>query len=690
MATAKKAKATIQAEELAVISVAVGQLIPWDENVRGAYTEAGISELAAMIQATGLIAPPIVRPAAGKKGKFEVIDGGRRLAAIQMLLSQKAIAKDKQIQCLLAPEGANGTELGLAANAYEVMHPVDQYEAFAKLVTDGYDEARIAARFGVTETVVRKRLKLANVSPYLRDQARQGKMTLETLAAFTLSDDHGKQEQVWNGLQSYQRQPGTVKRLLTDEKVSTEDKRVTFIGGVEAYEQAGGTVTCDLFESESYLDNPALLNQLVSAKLQLEAVAPIEEGWSWVEIHPEFSEYEGLKPFGRLQGKRVPVAPLSEADQNKLAELEGELETLETALAGMDDDDEDSAEIEARQQQLQEEIDALKPNRSYTVVFTPEEKAVSGVILTIDYRGKLEAFPGLVRKEDAKKATALVKESGAASTMTKQPEEEKGEYSQALLETLTATKTAIVAAELATKPEKALAVHVFSLLLSMFATHFGVYGEPGIHLSASQTNLDAAEGERATVFVRKNLGEQWLAWLPKDANKLWEWCIAADSFDLLNLLAAMTAASLDGIVKAGARPDQRANTLLDRVGTLVEANPRLWYTPTAENFYSKVSKPTILKAMAEAGRPADDETKKLKKGELAEVAQLKIDGSDWLPGPLNINTSAAFRSFRSSDDLPGEGDNEDEEFDGEDEGDDEGDWQSAEGIGIQDLVSVGD
>lgn len=40
----------------------------------------------------------------------------------------------------------------------EEMHPVDQCEAFDALAKQGKDIADIAARFGTTEAIVRKRL----------------------------------------------------------------------------------------------------------------------------------------------------------------------------------------------------------------------------------------------------------------------------------------------------------------------------------------------------------------------------------------------------------------------------------------------------------------------------------------------------------------------------------------------------
>jgi ParB family chromosome partitioning protein len=47
------------------------------------------------------------------------------------------------------------------------MHPADQFTAFRSLLDQGMTVEDVAARFGVSVTTVRQRLKLANVAPRL-------------------------------------------------------------------------------------------------------------------------------------------------------------------------------------------------------------------------------------------------------------------------------------------------------------------------------------------------------------------------------------------------------------------------------------------------------------------------------------------------------------------------------------------
>jgi len=167
-------------------------------NLRKTDKAHGVEQLAASIQAHGLLQNLQVKPTA--KGQFEVVAGGRRLAALKLLAKQKKIATDHPIPCNLL-DGEDVTEISLAENEVrQAMHPADQFDAFKALADNGKGEEEIAARFGVTPHVVRQRLKLAAVSPKLIALYRKGEMTLGCLMAFAVSDDHQQQEKAWGGI----------------------------------------------------------------------------------------------------------------------------------------------------------------------------------------------------------------------------------------------------------------------------------------------------------------------------------------------------------------------------------------------------------------------------------------------------------------------------------------------------------
>ena len=159
-------------------SIPLNKLTAWDGNVRKtAGADTALAELAASIAAHGLLQSLVVRN--GKKGRFAVVAGGRRLAALLQLAEAGKIAADYAVPCQVVADDADATEISLAENAVrEQMHPADEFEAFRDLSDKGMPAADVAARFGVTEAVVSKRLKLARVSPVILTAYRDGKLDL--------------------------------------------------------------------------------------------------------------------------------------------------------------------------------------------------------------------------------------------------------------------------------------------------------------------------------------------------------------------------------------------------------------------------------------------------------------------------------------------------------------------------------
>jgi ParB-like chromosome segregation protein Spo0J len=140
----------------------------------------------------------------------------------------------------------------LAENVHRApLHPLDQFRAFQALRQKGQSEEEIAAAFFVGVNVVKQRLRLATVSEKLLDIYAEDGMSLEQLMAFTVTNDHKRQEQVWESLQrSYSQEPYQIRRLLTERTVRASDRRALFIG-IEVYEKAGGIIMRDLFQQDA-------------------------------------------------------------------------------------------------------------------------------------------------------------------------------------------------------------------------------------------------------------------------------------------------------------------------------------------------------------------------------------------------------------------------------------------------------
>jgi len=484
-------------------------------NVRKTGCDAGLEELAASIEAHGLLENLVVSkaPPKGEEPRYDVAAGGRRLAALKLLARRKKIARDHAVPCQLRAGDAL-LELSLAENLMRApLHPADQYDAFAALKSEGLPIEDIAARFGLSPTVVQQRLKLAAVSPRLIAEYRKDEMTLEQLMAFAISDDHGAQEAVWFENPYADVSAHSIRRLLTRSHVDGRDRRARFIGA-KAYEAAGGIVVRDLFdaENEGYFTDSQLLDRLVAERLEAEAAPVRQEGWLWVEMWPE-ADFERLNQFGRA--KTIAVR-LSKKDEKRLTKLGERYDEL-VSLVEDDSEQEGSDELD----RVSEELEALQAR---TIAWADNAKASSGAVVFLNSDGRPTFQRGLIRPEDRKPEPRRDKqaatESSAATTG----------YSEALLADLSAHRTAALREVLATNPDKALTALLEVLVRVVF---FDAYPECCLKIVPSLTDLgrySKSVGESKAAASSFERHAHWQGRLPP-AETLWPWLEALGEMD---------------------------------------------------------------------------------------------------------------------------------------------------------------
>ncbi len=318
--------------------------------------------------------------------------------------------------CQVIENNADATEISLAENAVrENMHPADECDAYRDLIDKGAPIADVAARFGKTEHYVKQRLKLARVSPVVIEAYRKGKLNLEQVQAFAVSDDHDAQVALFQDFDPDRNDADDIRDALTENDIAVTDKRVRYVT-LKAYEKAGGTVRRDLFSQDDdgvfILDVP-LLHRLVSEKLDRAAKTAQKEGWKWVEVHPDF-DYQAKSKF---HIRREELTPLSAKKQAELEALQKEYDELEDQWSNSDD-----AERPERLDQIGERIEELNGSREK---FWPAETlAIAGAVVHLDHSGKAEIVRGLVRPEDMPKKTGKSRataQTGPLPAATKTP-----------------------------------------------------------------------------------------------------------------------------------------------------------------------------------------------------------------------------------------------------------------------------
>ena len=605
------------------IFVPLNMLKKSPRNVRKTgHTAAEIEALAASIAATGMLQNLVVEPERDGEGRetghyFVTIGEGRRLAQV-LRAKRKEIRKDEPVRCVL-DTAHDAHEISLAENVMRSpMHPADEFEAFALLhMEKGMAADDIAARFGVTPAVVRQRLKLAAVSPALMAVYREGGMSLEQVMAFTLTDDHVRQQEVWQGL-GWDKGADAIRRALTEGQVDADDRRARFVGA-EAYLAAGGVITRDLFDDENggYFADPALLDRLVLAKLEQEAQAVRAEGWAWVMVTPEF-DFRATSAMRRV----YPSEPeLSAKARRRMEKLEAEYRELETVA----DNETMTEAMQARVNQLEAEMEELRGQP----VYDPADIAASGAFVSLGYDGGVRVERGFIRKED--EAPGAQRREAAA-----EGREVSTALPDRLVAQLTAQRTAALRETVAQRPDIAFIAVVHAFVASTF--YFGNRVScldvtvRTVYLSGHAAGIDESPQGHACSDRQAELA----ALLPKEVDGLWDALLGFTQEQLMRLLAHCAALTVDAVVRPGASSSptlKHAEELSQAVSLDMVAH----WQPTAANYLGQVTKAVIVEAVREGvSEEAAAQLADLKKPAMAEAAERLLADKHWLPQVLRL------------------------------------------------------
>ena len=636
------------------------QLVLSQKNVRRVKAGMSIEDLADDIYHRTLLQSLNVRAVVDADGEetgmFEVPAGGRRFRALELLVKTKRMAKDQPVPCVVREAGI-AEEDSLAENVMRVgLHPLDQFRAFSALIEAGLSEEDIAARFFVSVSTVRQRLRLASVAPSLLDVYADDGMTLEQLMAFTVTDNHARQEQVWEQVNQGHHVPAYhIRRLLTEDAIAASDRRVRFIG-LDAYTEAGGYVMRDLFSSDDdgWLQDPALVELLVSEKLSEIAREIGAEGWKWVEAAIDL-------PFGCERGKRRisgTTVPLTDDEQARLDALVAEYDAIgEEYQDGSDLPD----EVDARLTEIDAELTALN---SRPVTYDPEEQARAGVFVALAHDGRLRIDRGYVRHEDEPVAEGQdASETGGNEAQADGATVAVGGYVQGigpsededdairplpdrLIAELTAERTVALRNALANAPQAAFLALLQALTLSVFRSH-GTHGCVQIGVTQAWLgNVAPALRESSWSQSIQARHEQWGEKLPDEPQALWDVLAAMPHDEQMALLAHCVSLGVNALFEPTKGYDGRISAhnvaqriaAADALATVIGLDmAQAGWTPTVDNYLGRVTKPRIIEAVREAkGDATAVLIEHLKKGDMALEAERLLAGTGWLPEPLRL------------------------------------------------------
>ena len=636
------------------VRIPLGKLKKSPKNARKTpHSEAAIEALAASIALKGILQNLVVEPEADGEGAATgffcvTIGEGRRLAQL-LRVKRKEIKKNEPIRCVI--DTANDPhEISLDENVTrESMHPADQFEAFKKLADErGFGVEEIAARFGVTAHAVRQRLRLGAVSSKLVQLYRGGDLTLEQLMAFAVTDDHARQEALYERL-PFDPDAATIRRLLTETHVAATDRRARFVG-LEAYTEAGGTVLRDLFTEDrgGYLEDVALLDLLVTARLGREADRlRATECWKWTEPHLDFPHAHGMR-----RTYPHPVE-LSAEDQAALEAVQSEFDRLteqhQTAEELPDD-------VDARFGELETEIDRLEAKRQ---AYDPADVARGGAFVVLNHDGAISIERGFIRPEDEKPHAATghegdaqaAKEEGEGGVEAAHDGEEEesasdkeGEdqrLSDMLIRDLTAHRTLGLRLNLSEQPEVAIVAVTHALAAQIF--YFGANAHV-VGMQPVKTDLAVhAAGIEDTAAGKawSDRHANWARQMPKDPSGLWEFVAELDHDSRMFLFAHCTALTVNAVrLPFDRRP--RALAAARHLAEAVALDMTGYWRPTVGSYLGRVTKAGILEAVRDGvSEEAAERLSGMKTTEMAAAPEQLLAATGWLPVAGDTSTSAA-------------------------------------------------
>ncbi|ASG19289.1 ParB/RepB/Spo0J family partition protein [Salmonella enterica] len=620
--TSRKVKNAVSASDT-VLSAVLAQteeqhvplsaLVKSPQNVRIVpYSAESVRELADSIKGIGLLQNLVVH--ALPDNLYGVAAGGRRLAAMNLLVTENTITPDWPVRVKVVPDDL-ATAASLTENGQHLeMHAAEQISGFRAMAAEGKTPAQTGDLLGYSPRHVQRMLKLAGLAPVILEALAADKITTEHCQALALEDNPDRQVQVYEAAcrESWNNKPEVrvIRNLITESEVPTHNNSKFRFVGEAAF--SADEVRADLFSDEQggFVDRLALDTALLE-KIQWVAECLKEaEGWAWCAGRMDAVSYHGEdSAVYRIQDE--PDEVYTEQEQQRLDELQERYDENQTAS---DETDAMESEMEA--------IECAAQLRAWT----PEMRAESGVVVSWRH-GDICVQRGVMLREPSETED----EPAQVPVYERQPEP-VDEISVPLLTRMCAERTLAGQAALMQQPEKSLALLAWTLCLNVFGS--GAYNRPAQisldckHYSLTNTAPSGKEGMAFLTLMQE--GKRLEKLLPEGWTQDFTTFFTLSATDLTALLSFCTACSLDGMQTRGTGGTTRSP--LDRLETALGFHMRDWWQPTKENFFGSLKKPQIIAALNEAGLTgAARDAEKMKKGDAAELAEDKMRDNRWVP-----------------------------------------------------------
>lgn len=562
--------------------------------------DEGIAELAQTIVASGLIHN--LSGLIDDSGTVGIVAGGRRWRALQIAVQRRPDLATIPVK--ITDDLETALSWAMLENRERVeLDKVDEIVAYGNSRDKGLNPAQIAKAYCVTEAHVRQRLALAGLPSPVLDALKSGDIGLGEAKVFATCDDEAKILEVLERAQQYGHWGEyQIKNSLFEDKLGSDCRAMRFVG-LDAYTEAGGTLTTNLFNDDATVNDTDLLEDLFIKKFEAEAVKfQSDEKLAWIDAIAQGNCYVHEVAQDQGYARLYPIeGDLTEEQQTRYDALD---EKWEWELT-----DEEKAE----KAPLQTILDGD---------YSEEQRALSGAIVHVDSRGAFTAQLGFVKPDDieaAVEAGFVTPSQHTASAATQNTAgADKPPYSKKFTDDLKAIRLAAVQTALLQKPELVLDLLAFGLAQSSHS-----YSSNGVMAVGFSNQRNQPEGEDSGFTLSTRLGgplsDEEEAAMDDAATLATDW----DAFAALREQGKKARNAQ--ITESFARSLKSLNSdFMAQIETEAGASVRAIWTPNAENCFKRMNGGQLESTYMSLLALEPDSAKfkafaKAKKGEKAKV-----------------------------------------------------------------------
>ncbi|MCX2724826.1 ParB/RepB/Spo0J family partition protein [Roseibium salinum] len=165
--------------------VPIEHLEPNPRNPRKTFTEKDLMDLAESLKSKGIVQPILVRPAAGKENRFEIIAGERRWRAAQKAGLHEAPIIIREVT------DQEALELAIIENVQRAdLNPIEEAMGYEQLTAEfSYSQGELAKVIGKSRSHVANTMRLLKLPNSVKDYLAEGLLTAGHARALITVDD---------------------------------------------------------------------------------------------------------------------------------------------------------------------------------------------------------------------------------------------------------------------------------------------------------------------------------------------------------------------------------------------------------------------------------------------------------------------------------------------------------------------